>query len=82
MGKKDVGPTRDLPEQLHTPSYPTRLPPLYKEFTSPYAVDCPVRLAGQGPAATPVVGTSRRAGYSFHPYGVCWHLVEGGGGVC
>ena len=26
----------------HTPSCPTRLPPPYKDFTSPYDMDCPV----------------------------------------
>ena len=38
------------------------------------------RLAGHGPVATPVAGTSRRAGRSSLPYGVRGHLVEGGGG--
>ena len=34
------------------------------------------RLAGHGPVATPVAGTSRRAGRSPRPCGVCGHLVE------
>ena len=38
------------------------------------------RLAGHGPVATPMAGTSRRAGRSSHPCGVRGHLVEGGGG--
>ena len=38
------------------------------------------RLAGHGPVATPVAGTSRRAGRSSRPCGVRGHLVEGGGG--
>ena len=38
------------------------------------------RLAGHRPVATPVAGTSRRAGRSSRPCGVCGHLVEGGGG--
>ena len=39
--------------------------------------------AGHGPVATPVAGTSRRAGCSPRPCGVRGHLVEGvgGGGV-
>ena len=37
------------------------------------------RLAGHGPVATPVAGTSRRAGRSPRPCGVCGHLVGGGG---
>ena len=40
------------------------------------------RLAGHGPVATPVAGTSRRAGCSPCPCGVRGHLVEGRGGVC
>ena len=39
-----------------------------------------VRLAGHGPVATPMAGTSRRAGRSPCPCGVRGHLVEGGGG--
>ena len=39
------------------------------------------RLAGHGPVATPVAGTSRRAGRSPRPCGVRGHLVERGGGV-
>ena len=37
------------------------------------------RLAVHGPVATPVAGTSRRAGHSPRPCGVRGHLVEGGG---
>ena len=40
------------------------------------------RLAGHGPVATPVAGTSRRAGCSPCPCGVRGHLVEGGGRCC
>ena len=36
------------------------------------------RLAGHSPVATPVAGTSQRAGRSSRPCGVCGHLVEGG----
>ena len=38
------------------------------------------RLAGHGPVATPVAGTSRRAGRSSRACGVRGHLVEGEGG--
>ena len=38
------------------------------------------RLAGHGPVATPMAGTSRRAGRSSRPCGVRGHHVEGGGG--
>ena len=38
------------------------------------------RLDGHGPVATPVAGTSRRAGRSPRPCGVRGHLVRGGGG--
>ena len=37
------------------------------------------RLAGHGPVATPVAGTSRHAGRSPRPCGVRGHLVEGRG---
>ena len=37
-------------------------------------------LASHGPVATPVAGTSRRAGRSPRPCGVRGHLVEGGEG--
>ena len=64
------------------PTYPPPPPP-YEDFTSPYDVDClsraRARLAGHGPVATPVAGTSRRAGRSSRPCGVRGHLVEGRG---
>ena len=39
------------------------------------------RLAGHSPVATPVAGTSRRAGHSPRPCGVLRHRIEGGGGL-
>ena len=56
--------------------------PPYKDFTSPYNVDCPVRgwlFTALLPPPWP--GISRRAGRSPRPCGVRDHLVEGGGEV-
>ena len=64
-----------------TPSCPTRLPPVRGFRISVQRGLSRARLAGHGPVATPVAGTSRRAGHSSRPCGVRGHLVEGGGWV-
>ena len=65
-----------------TPSCPTRLPPPCKDFTSPYNVDCPVRVwLFTALLPPPWPGISRRAGHSPRPCGVRGHLVERGGEV-
>ena len=66
----------------HTPSCPTCLPPVQGFHISVRRGLSRARLAGHGPVATPVAGTSRRAGRSPRPCGVCGHLVEGGGAGC
>ena len=77
-----------LPLSVGAPGCPCRAPP-------PVPPTCPpvrgfhisvrrglsrARLAVHGPVATPVAGTSRRAGRSSRPCGVRGHLVEGRGG--
>ena len=62
------------------PSCPTHLPPCTRISHLRTRGLSRARLAGHGPVATPVVGTSRRAGCSPRPCGVRGHLVEGGGG--
>ena len=62
---------------LRTPSCPTRLPPVRGFHISVRRGLSRARLAGRGPVATPVAGTSRHAGRSPRPCGVCGHLVEG-----
>ena len=60
----------------HLPAPP---PPVRGFHTSVRRGLSRAQLAGHGPVATPVVGTSRRAGHSPRPCGVRRHLVEGGG---
>ena len=65
------------------PPVPTACPPPPPVRGFHISVRCGLsraRLAGHGPVATPVAGTSRRAGRSPRR-GVRGHLVEGGGGV-
>ena len=62
----------------HTPSCPTRLPPARGFHISVRRGLSRAQLAGHGPVATPVAGTSRRAGHSPRPCGVLGHLVEEG----
>ena len=64
---------------------PTPIPPAYPPPLQGFHISVRrglsrARLAGHGPFATPVAGTSRRAGHSPRPCGVRGHLVEGGGG--
>ena len=62
------------------PSVPPAYPPPVRGFhISVRRGLSRAQLAGHGPVATPVVGTSRRAGCSPRPCGVRGHLVEGGG---
>ena len=78
-----------LPLSVGAPGCPCRAPP-------PVPPACPpvrgfhisvrrrlsrAQLAGHGPVATPVAGTSRRAGHSSRPCGVRGHLVEGGASI-
>ena len=77
-----------LPLSVGAPGCPCRAPPLVPPACPPVqgfhiSVRCGLscaRLAGQDPVATPVAGTSRRAGRSPRPCGLCGHLVEEGGG--
>ena len=80
-----------LPLSVGAPRCPCRAPP-------PVPPTCPpilgfhisarrglsrARFASHGPVATPVAGTSRRAGHNPRPCGVRGYLVKGrGGGVC
>ena len=62
------------------PPVPPACPPVRGFYISVRRGLSRARLAGHGPVATPVAGTSRRVGRSSRPCGVRGHLVEGGGG--
>ena len=77
-----------LPLSVGAPGCPCRAPPPVPRLPPPVqgfhisvrrGLSC-ARLAGHGPVATPLAGTSWCAGRSSHHCGVRGHLVEGGGG--